>query len=287
MSKVPSILNRQSKIDNSLCLFSSYCLEETIPLWVKDYLLEISVYVEKVVLLTNERQLSATDYKFLNEHKIELFLTQNHGWDFGMWSRYFEKWNPIDIDHLFLINDSNILVGTLDDCFSWWITGAFDFGGLTENWEGFWHIQSFFLGFRRRAVSILEQYFLRTGSLDDKLDTILFYEIGLSRYLSFQGLNSGVMYPTKTVSRWAGDSTIFRPVRLLKRGYPLIKKSLFSRSSYAFWYRWIFRRRVSPEVMKTLPSLKPSFHGLFWEGLDRVLYYFGGWKTLPRVKSAD
>ena len=268
----------------SLCLFSSYSDQNSIPFWVKTYLEELTSYIETLVLLTNERELQESDYQFLETRNIEVRFYPNEGWDFGMWFRYLVSENTSSCSSLFLINDSNLLIGSLKNFFTWWKTHRFDFGGLTENWELAWHIQSFFLGFRGNTVEIVRQYFAKTGILKDKVDAILFYEIGLSRHLKSRGLTPGVLFPTSTVSPWGCDTSIYRPKRLIRRGYPLVKRSLIYRSSYAFYYRWIFRKEVGTQVLSAIRPMKPSLHGLFWESLDRVLFYGFGWKSLPRIK---
>ena len=95
-------------------LYASYVKGNSIPYYVR-YALEALSFEEcLVVYLTNERELDEESIVFLKQ-KIELFLTENKGFDFGMWNRYLksislEERNP---GSLMLINDSVIIKTSL------------------------------------------------------------------------------------------------------------------------------------------------------------------------------
>ena len=75
---------------NKVALYASYQTGEDLPGYVRFALKHLAETDFRVVLLTNRRTLSNDTYDFLKENHIELFLTENRGFDFGMWRRYLQ-----------------------------------------------------------------------------------------------------------------------------------------------------------------------------------------------------
>ena len=73
-----------------IALYASYQTGEDLPGYVRFALKHLAETDFHIVLLTNERPLSEATYEFLSENRIELFLTRNHGFDFGMYRRYLQ-----------------------------------------------------------------------------------------------------------------------------------------------------------------------------------------------------
>ena len=100
-----------------IALYASYQTGKDLPGYVRFALRHLAATDFHVVLLTNDRELSEETYKFIADNDIELFLTQNHGFDFGMWHRYLKLKvnNPTagvaqesmgNLDRLLVLNDS-------------------------------------------------------------------------------------------------------------------------------------------------------------------------------------
>lgn len=72
-------------------LYASYVKGNNIPYYVRYALKALSALNISVVYLTNQRDLDVDAIDFLKQQNIELFLTENKGFDFGMWSRYLKS----------------------------------------------------------------------------------------------------------------------------------------------------------------------------------------------------
>ena len=100
--------------NGKVILYASYQTGENLPGYVQFALKHLAETDFTVVLLTNKRPLSAGTMSFLEDNGIKLFLTENHGFDFGMWRRFlkevangrnsFVEFNSIT--RLLLVNDS-------------------------------------------------------------------------------------------------------------------------------------------------------------------------------------
>ena len=154
---------------NKVALYASYQTGEDLPGYVRFALKHLAETDFKVVLLTNRRTLSNDTYDFLKENHIELFLTENRGFDFGMWRRYLQMQanrtdsagNYVpglitrDIERLLLINDSIVYY---KDKFKAFFERAeksnADVVSLTSNDEFAPHLQSFFLYMKPAALGV-------------------------------------------------------------------------------------------------------------------------------------
>ena len=76
--------------NGKVILYASYQTGENLPGYVKFALKHLAETDFTVVLLTNRRPLSAETLAFLEDNEIKLYLTENHGYDFGMWRRFLK-----------------------------------------------------------------------------------------------------------------------------------------------------------------------------------------------------
>ena len=107
--------------NGKIILYASYQTGETLPGYVRFALKHLAETDFTVVLLTNNRPLSAETMSFLEDYGIKLYLTENHGFDFGMWRRFlkdvanghnnFVEFNSIT--RLLLVNDSIVYFQTI------------------------------------------------------------------------------------------------------------------------------------------------------------------------------
>ena len=145
---------------NKVALYASYQTGEDLPGYVRFALKHLAETDFKVVLLTNHRTLSSDTYDFLKENHIELFLTENRGFDFGMWRRYLQlqanrtdaAGNYVpgiitrDVERLLLLNDSVVYYqNKFNEFFERAEKSPADVVSLTSNDEFAPHLQSFFL----------------------------------------------------------------------------------------------------------------------------------------------
>jgi glycosyltransferase involved in cell wall biosynthesis len=160
-----------------------------------------------------------------------LFVRENKGYDFAAWAHVLQLHptlfaSPI----LYLMNDS--LFGPLNDKKFASLLGRIrhsraDVVGLTDSYEHNWHIQSFFLAFKPRALSsvALHRFINAISCCSDKDAVIKNYEITLAPHLRERGLKIEALFGgANNVSKDNRfNRTLFHWRELIQDGFPFVK----------------------------------------------------------------
>ncbi len=179
-------------------LYASFQTGESLPGYVKYALESLCSTGYAVAYLTNERDLDTSFHAFLDSHRIELFFTENRGYDFGMWKRYIQytaKFRREEWERLVLVNDS--IVYFQNRFFAFFNAAeesSADVVSLTENDEFAPHLQSFFLYFKTAAISPFCQRLLDEPEGEDFLDTVKRLEVGTSVFLRERGFSLAALF---------------------------------------------------------------------------------------------
>ena len=173
---------------NSICLFASYFNGNDLPYYITVYLKELKKHFKELVLITSQKDFSTISLNFLNVEGIKLQIEENKGFDFGLWYRALQQIDTSNYDQLILVNDSCVLFKPLDELMIWSAKDSSDFQGITSSEAISPHIQSYFLIFKKSAISNVLNYFEQHGVLEKISDVIQTYEVGLSTYLLSKGL---------------------------------------------------------------------------------------------------
>lgn len=181
--------NRSRKI----ALYSSFQLGNDLPGYVQFALKHLAKTDFHVVLLTNKRELSDATYEFLADNDIELFLTENRGYDFGMWRRYLQlqvnnssvtqnSTIPFNsIERLLLINDSVVYFqNKFTEFFKLAEESEADAISLCSNTQFAPHLQSFFLYMKPAALGAFYMHIFETKEQQNFYDAVRLLEVGLS-----------------------------------------------------------------------------------------------------------
>ena len=204
-----------------LILYSSFQTGEFLPEYIRYALLQLASLGD-VILLTNRRRLAATEEVFLKEQGIELFLTENSGFDFGMWKRYLEK-NPCKTQRLLLLNDSIVYYRK---CFKEFLEKAEQVSaeavGLLENKTDKSHLQSFFMYLKNDAIKLFEKHLQETSLTEDFEKTIKTFEIAISQKWKNAGLKIYALFSTS-------EDPIFSYPELILKKAGFVKKRLLER----------------------------------------------------------
>jgi GT2 family glycosyltransferase len=158
-----------------------------------------------------------------------LFVRQNKGYDFAAWAQVLQlQRKTLETTTLFLINDS--LIGPIDQTkFSGLIqrirSSKADVVGLTESRDRGWHLQSYFLAFRPRALrsAALSDFIEGIVCYEDKRDVIGEYELHLAGLLRRAGLDCQPMFRAMDARSPVG----YRWKELIDSGFPFVKAELF------------------------------------------------------------
>jgi lipopolysaccharide biosynthesis protein len=178
-----------------------------------------------VILIVNSDQGFTDDEPWLHELVDGLFVRANEGFDFAAWAHVLRLHPQLcRVKLLYLLNDS--VIGPITK-------SAFhaaiervrrspgDLIGMTENYELGWHIQSYFLAVRARAMrtAAWRRFTRKIGSLSNKDDVVKTYEVQLASAMTRAGLKSSVVFKTE----FRSDPTVYRWKELLEDGFPFVK----------------------------------------------------------------
>lgn len=217
--------------NGKVILYASYQTGENLPGYVQFALKHLAETDFTVVLLTNKRPLSAGTMSFLEDNGIKLFLTENHGFDFGMWRRFlkevangrnsFVEFNSIT--RLLLVNDSIVY---FQNKFAEFIQRAeassADVVSLTENDEVRPHLQSFFLYLKQEALGAFYLHLLETPEQETFYEVVHRLEIGMSSAFEEAEVQTASLYRTHL-------RALFAYPELIAQGAGFIKRKLLQR----------------------------------------------------------
>lgn len=217
-----------SRTPLKIALYASYQTGEEIPGYVRYALAHLAKTDFKVVLLTNERTLSQASYEFLADNNIELFLTQNHGFDFGMWKRYLHMQaisnsENENIERLLLINDSVVYYqDKFEEYFEQAEKSHADVVSLTSNDEFAPHLQSFFLYMKPAALGVFFMHLFETPEQENFYDVTRRLEVALSEKFGEADVKMESLYHTER-------PVFFAYKELIEQGAGFVKRKLLQR----------------------------------------------------------
>ncbi|HTI67988.1 MAG TPA: glycosyltransferase [Caulobacteraceae bacterium] len=269
-ARIETLKELQPVEGRTVALFVAHAPEGRLKPNVAPYLAALDAAGVRVVLV------AATDRPFVLDPAIAerlagAFVRDNQGYDFAAWAHAM-RCEPglFAADTLLLLNDSLIgparpadLKPVLDRVKA----SPADVVGATESWEQAWHLQSFFLAFKRKAIrsAALHAFFSEIRSLSDKDEVIYTYEVPLASRLQAAGLACAALFP-------GGDGTnrtVFDWRALLAEGFPLVK-TLTLRGAYPSvdigdWRQVLgaagFDLAMAEQVLAAAPPAKPPRGG--------------------------
>ncbi len=158
-----------------------------------------------------------------------IIVRTNSGYDFGSWSHVIQELGPRIFDnyeHLLLCNDS--VIGPIHDLgpiLDSFIRSQSDFCGLTASTAPAWHLQSYFILYKKSVFSdpLFKYMWSKIREHPTKYQLINAYEISFSSFLMQLGYNPYVHFDTHTS---AGNNTHLKWKELVEDGYPFVKKEL-------------------------------------------------------------
>lgn len=222
-----------------LCLFSSYYEGNIIPNYVKFWLESLIKFNDEVILITNDRKISDNDISFLNQIGVKLLKVENEGFDFGMWYKALETISD-DYDQISLINDSTLLFNDLEKVYN--DANKYEYYGMSQSDEINFHIQSYFLIVRGKAIKLMKDYFKENGIVkeatiyeipklkydiygpnnwDIRQKIIYLYEIEMSQHMLSNNIKMG---------SFMGSPIVISDIRTsINNGLPIIKKKFIKR----------------------------------------------------------
>ena len=214
---------------NEVALFVTHSPNGSIKGYVNRYatILE-DVGIDVVLIVAADQRRTSIPWE-LAERCASIYIRRNVGFDFAAWSHILQHdLSLFSSEILYLINDS--LIGPLDH-------GDFirlikkvrdareDIVSLTDSYEYNWHLQSFFLAIKRRALAsyALHGFLNDIINFDNKDEVIRHYELTFGPRMRAWALNCAALFPSEITDR---NRSIFGWRNLVRVGLPFIKASL-------------------------------------------------------------
>jgi lipopolysaccharide biosynthesis protein len=218
-----------------LVLFAHFDRENEIKGYVLHHLAALRSLGARIVFVSTS-PLADTEVAKVRGLVETVLLKDNVGMDFGMWRFALER-VPLDgCDELVLANSSVFgPVYPLEPIFRRMTDDPCDFWGMTDNFEHHWHLQSYFLVFKRRVVEspTLRMFFDSVLPYRAAGPIILSYEVGLTSFLAENGFKGAAVSP---IDAWASrglrrrmersgiwNPTLVYPALVLAHGMPFVK----------------------------------------------------------------
>jgi glycosyltransferase involved in cell wall biosynthesis len=217
-----------------VALFVTHSSNGMIKGHVEHYVRAFVTHGVEVVLIVMADQRKTSVPTSLFECCSSIFVRENRGFDFAAWAHVLEIDRDLyTSDALYLVNDS--LIGPVNDNdFGRLLAKAksldADVVGLTDNVYYTWHLQSFFLVLKNRALSNygLHRFFQEVSNIGDKERVIRLYEIALSARLRAAGLTCRAIFGGGYGSLEEANKTLFAWKELVGDGFPFLKASLLA-----------------------------------------------------------
>jgi rhamnosyltransferase len=230
-----------------VALFAHFDADARVRPFVLHLLKELRTVADEIVFVSTAA-LPPEELDKVRPFCARATLKENVGFDFGMWRDAMESIDLHAWDELIITNSS--VFGPLRPLAPIFETmkDAGDVWGMTDNVEVAWHLQSYFLVFRKKVITskIFREFWQGILPYKDKVQVIRSYEIGLSRLLLDHGFDLRAFVPRSELpasrvpplgvlpdfkSWWymlteKANLTCSNPVALLRAGMPFVKIQL-------------------------------------------------------------
>lgn len=182
-----------------------------------------------------------------------IIVRDNAGYDFGAWAHGFQLCPSLFGAGLLVMTNDSVVPTADADVFGAMMTRVrecpADIVALTASHEYGWHVQSYFLGFKPKALSSWAfQHFIRDlRRIDDKDEVIRTYEVPFAANMQAAGLTVKALY----AGSFSANPTFFSWRELIERGFPFIK-ILMLRDKFA---EVTDQKEMLKDVRKQWPSV--------------------------------
>jgi lipopolysaccharide biosynthesis protein len=265
-----------------VCLFAHYDGQSEVKPHIIEFLRQLRECCERIAFVSTAA-LSPAELKKVEPFCASAFLRENQGYDFGMWQAALRELDLGGVDELLLTNSSVFgPLFPLGPIFERMRENPADFWGMTDNFAMGWHLQSYFLVFKRQVLAspAFAHFFASVLPYRDKWQVVRSYELGLTTFLNEHGFRAAALAPMgcwlptperrARLERARLDSTLFFPLELLQVGMPFVKALLLRENPgrvplepvRAFMQRQGYDPRLVCFDRPVEPRSAKSFHGV-------------------------
>lgn len=154
-----------------------------------------------------------------------IIVRDNAGYDFGAWAHAFRLCPALYGAGLLVMTNDSVIPTADAQVFAAMMervrTCSADIAALTASHEYGWHVQSYFLGFKPKALSSWAfQHFMRDmPMIDDKDEVIRTCEVPFASRMQAAGLSVEALFS----GPYSANPTFFSWRELIEQGFPFIK----------------------------------------------------------------
>lgn len=230
-----------------LAIYAHYDAQAEVKRFTTHYLSELKKRCDRIDFVSTSA-LPDAELAKVAPYCEQALTKDNSGLDFGMWKHVLDHVDFQEWDELLLTNSSVFgPLRPLDPMFEKMSAESCDYWGVSDNYERGWHIQSYFLLFKRAVLASDEfrRFWGDMTSLPRKDDVIASYEVGLTELLSDAGFEGQAYVPVDAlfsntpIDRRARNRQrnpmIFHPRRALRAGVPFVKAELLRDNPAEVW----------------------------------------------------
>ncbi len=242
-----------------VCLFSHFDVDNKIDAHVINYLSALKSEGFRIVLITSSFQLDETSVDAAQKICSSLIHRENRGYDFAGWALALRLFPSLyNAREVLMCNDSVYgPLRSLRPIFDKMNHAPCDFWGVTESLEVEWHVQSYFVVFKKAALDapVFRQFWMAVKALSDKTELIHAYEVPMARLLASGGLRPGVLVAFEDVSNIICNPTMNPWRKTIVDGMsPFVKVQLLRdnplRSDIGDWQKVVAQFGYDPSMIE-------------------------------------
>jgi len=209
---------------SSICLYATHFSGNSLPTYIRSMLLEMTKHCQRLVLISESKNWSSASAHFIEVNNIEILFSPNKGYDFGKWYWALKKIKFNQSKRIILLNDSMLLLSSLDNFFKWCNKTSSPVKGFLPSYERSHHLQSYLLVLDTPAIEPTLRYFKRKRRYRSKRKVIRQYELGLSVYWKKKGYTLEAFHTIQ--ENYNKNPNYFLVDELLTLKTPLIKRHI-------------------------------------------------------------
>ena len=188
-----------------VAIFVHYDRRGAVHDYVLHYLMALRRIGFEILFVSNAGRLSEAEWQKVAPHAALMLRRRNRGHDFGAFRDAVAELAPRlpDLDRLIIANDS--VYGPLQDLAP--LLARCDAGdasvwGVTDSWDRAYHLQSYFLLFKREALvhPAFLAFWRGVRLVPSRSWVIRKYEIGLTQALLKAGLRCAALFPYRAAA---------------------------------------------------------------------------------------
>lgn len=190
------------KKKHTAVIFAHYDMDNIIDDYVINYLNQLQTIADSIFFVSTA-QLNEQEIKKISLICKKIIVRENTGYDFMSWKIALQNIENLnDYDLLIMCNDSVYgPIYPIEKMFESMEKVICDFWGVTDNFEVSFHLQSYFIVFKKNIIisDAFRSFWENVDIKNEKEEIILKYEIGLTQTLLKHNFKAEVFVKYKTI----------------------------------------------------------------------------------------